>query len=61
MLMCDGDSGYNYGSGLVAQLQKAGLSQNDIDKVGEKIAKEPSHSTLSFDKTNPHIFIAGYR
>jgi hypothetical protein len=36
MLMCDADSGYNYGAGLVAELQKAGLSQSDIDKVGTR-------------------------
>lgn len=33
MLMCNKDSGYNYGQSLAEKLAKAGLSQNDVNKV----------------------------
>jgi alpha-amylase len=33
LLMCNGDSGYNYGSYLVNALQKAGFIQSDIEKI----------------------------
>ena len=33
LLMCNKDSGYNYGQGLADSLAKAGLSQGDIYKV----------------------------
>ena len=33
MLMCDAQSGYNYGAGLVAEMKKQGLTDDEILKV----------------------------
>lgn len=33
MLMCDAQSGYNYGAGLVAEMQKQGLTDDEILKI----------------------------
>lgn len=33
LLMCNANSGYNYGVGLENELKAAGLSQSDIAKV----------------------------
>jgi alpha-amylase len=33
MLMCDPDSGYNYGAYLADQLSAAGFSDQDVEKI----------------------------
>ena len=36
LLMCDAQSGYNYGSSFEKQLLAAGLSQTDVNKIKVK-------------------------
>jgi alpha-amylase len=58
LLMCNSDSGYNYGGYLIKQLQTAGFSSTDIDKIkiwNSGYPKETAKGLVNCDQNSPKI------
>ena len=58
LLMCNSQSGYNYGGYLVQKLQSAGFSASDIDKIkiwNSGYPKETAKGLVNCDDNSPKI------